>query len=195
MGSQIFHDSILFSQIEFWLLKPSPILYTLCVHTLCVTQSCLTLWNPMNCSPPGSSVYWIFQARMLEWVAISYSMRSFRPRDWTPISCIDRWLFTTELPGKSLLHYNCNYLSGKQTAIYVHTLISQWIFPNIKSARVRCRECTNLEQGLEGKEDSGQKYRLGRNKTKSVLFITGKWEVIVVLHLIYARYTYIHTYT
>ena len=129
-----------------WILviKPSPILYTLCVHTCFVTQSCLTLWNPMNCSPPGSSVYWIFQARMLEWVAISYSMRSFRPRDWTHISCIDRWLFTTELPRKSLV--NCNYLSGKQTAIYVHTLLSQWIFPNIKSARVRCRECTNLEQ-------------------------------------------------
>ena len=49
--------------------------------------------------------------------------------------------------------------------------------------------------GLEGKEDSDQNYRLGRNKTKSVLFITGKWKVTVVLHLIYARYTYIHTYT
>ena len=49
--------------------------------------------------------------------------------------------------------------------------------------------------GLEGKEDSEQKYRLGGNKTKSVLFITGKWKETVVLHLIYARYTYIHTYT
>ena len=34
-------------------------------------QSCLTLCDPIDCSPPGSSVYEIFQARILEWVAIS----------------------------------------------------------------------------------------------------------------------------
>ena len=38
-----------------------------------VTQWCLTLCNPMDCSPPGSSVSGIFQARVLEWVAISFS--------------------------------------------------------------------------------------------------------------------------
>ena len=38
-----------------------------------VTQSCLTLIDPMNCSPPGSSVHGIFQARILEWVAIACS--------------------------------------------------------------------------------------------------------------------------
>ena len=38
-----------------------------------VIQSCLTLCNPKNCSPPGSSVHGILQARMLEWVAISFS--------------------------------------------------------------------------------------------------------------------------
>ena len=38
-----------------------------------VAQSCLTLYDPMDCSPPGSSVHGIFQARVLEWVAISFS--------------------------------------------------------------------------------------------------------------------------
>ena len=38
-----------------------------------VTQSCLTLCDPMDYSPPGSSVYGIFQARVLEWIAISFS--------------------------------------------------------------------------------------------------------------------------
>ena len=38
-----------------------------------VAQSCLTLSNPMHCSPPGSSVHGIFQARVLEWVAIAFS--------------------------------------------------------------------------------------------------------------------------
>ena len=39
-----------------------------------VTQSCLTLYDPMDCSPPGSSAHGIFQARVLEWVAIAFSI-------------------------------------------------------------------------------------------------------------------------
>ena len=39
-----------------------------------VTQSCSTLCDPMDCSPPGSSIYGIFQARVLEWVVISFSI-------------------------------------------------------------------------------------------------------------------------
>ena len=46
-----------------------------------VAQSCPTLCNPMDCSPSGSSVHGIFQARILEWVAISFSKGSSRPRD------------------------------------------------------------------------------------------------------------------
>ena len=41
-----------------------------------VAQLCLTLWDPMDCSLPGSSVHEIFQARVLEWVAISFSRQS-----------------------------------------------------------------------------------------------------------------------
>ena len=46
-----------------------------------VAQSCVTLCDPIDCSPPGSSVHGILQARMLEWVAISFSRGSSRPRD------------------------------------------------------------------------------------------------------------------
>ena len=53
-----------------------------------VTQSCPTLCDPVDCSPPGSSVHGILQARILEWVAISFSRGSSRPRDWTQVSCI-----------------------------------------------------------------------------------------------------------
>ena len=53
-----------------------------------VAQSCPTLCNPMDCSLPGSSIHGIFQAWILEWVAISFSRRSSRPRDWTPVSHI-----------------------------------------------------------------------------------------------------------
>ena len=53
-----------------------------------VAQSCPTLCDPMDCSPPGSSVHGIFQARILEGVDISFSSRSSRLRDWTQVSCI-----------------------------------------------------------------------------------------------------------
>ena len=51
-------------------------------------QSCSTLCHPMDCSPPGFSVHKILQARILEWVAISYSRGSSRPWDQAPILCI-----------------------------------------------------------------------------------------------------------
>ena len=55
-----------------------------CVHA----QSCPTLCNPIDCSLPGSSVHGIFQARMLEWVAISFSRGSSQPRGQNSVSCI-----------------------------------------------------------------------------------------------------------
>ena len=66
---------------------------SLCVY-VCVC-SCPTPYDPMNYSPPSSCVHGIFQARILEWVAISFSSRSSRSRDQTHISCISctgRWI-------------------------------------------------------------------------------------------------------
>ena len=59
-----------------------------------VAQSYPTLCDPMDCSLPGSSIHGIFQARILEWVAISFSRRSFQPRDWTHVSRIVGRRFT-----------------------------------------------------------------------------------------------------
>ena len=54
---------------------------------LCVcAQSCPTVCDPMDCSLPGSSVPGFLQAKILEWVTISYSRGSFRPRDQTQVS-------------------------------------------------------------------------------------------------------------
>ena len=55
-------------------------------------KSCPPLCNPMDCSPPGSSVYGISQTRILEWVAIPISRSSSWPRDGTCISFIGRWI-------------------------------------------------------------------------------------------------------
>ena len=56
-----------------------------------VAQSCLILCNPMNCSPPGSSVPGIIQARILEWVTIPFSRGSSQPRDQTQVCFADRF--------------------------------------------------------------------------------------------------------
>ena len=61
--------------------------YQVCVWVL-VAQSCPTLCDPMDCSPPSSFVHGILQARMLQWAAISFSRGSYWPRDWTWVSCI-----------------------------------------------------------------------------------------------------------
>ena len=53
-----------------------------------LAQLCPTLCNPVDYSPPGSCIHGILQARILEWVAISFSRGSFWPRDRTQVSCI-----------------------------------------------------------------------------------------------------------
>ena len=67
-------------------------LKTACV---CVSHSVVsTLGGSMDCSPPGSSVHGILQARTLEWVAISFSRESSQPRDQTQVSCTADRCFT-----------------------------------------------------------------------------------------------------
>ena len=59
-----------------------------------VVQSCDPLCDPMDWSPPGSSFHGILQARILEWVAISFSRRSSQPRDRTRVSHVAGRCFT-----------------------------------------------------------------------------------------------------
>ena len=59
-----------------------------------VPQLCPTLCDPMDCSLPGSSVHGIFQAIVLEWIAISFSSGTSQPRDGTQVSCIVDRCFT-----------------------------------------------------------------------------------------------------
>ena len=67
-----------------------------------VAHSCPTLCDPMDCSPPGSSVHWILQASILEWVAIAFSRGSCQPRDWTQVSHTPGRLFTIWATGEVL---------------------------------------------------------------------------------------------
>ena len=71
--------------------------------------------DPVDCSPPGSSVRGILQARILEWMAISFSRGSSGPRDRTPISCIGRPVLY-QLPGKPRVVLALRVLSAPKHA-------------------------------------------------------------------------------
>ena len=74
-----------------------------------VAQLCLTVCNPMDCSPPGSSVHGTLQAKILEWVATSFSRGCSQPRDWTQVTFIASRFFTiwaTRETHKSITNYN-----------------------------------------------------------------------------------------
>ena len=85
--------------LTLWVSCPDALAPTACCMSMCAefvcALLCLTLCNPMDCSQPGSSVRGIFQAGILEWVAISFSRGSSWPRDWNLIFCISctgRWI-------------------------------------------------------------------------------------------------------
>ena len=63
-----------------------------CVHACCLSM--VSLYDPMDCSPPSSSIHGILQARVLEWIAIPFSRGSSQPRDRTQVSCIAGGFFT-----------------------------------------------------------------------------------------------------
>ena len=63
-------------------------------------QSCVALFDLMDCSLPGSSVHVILQARTLEWIAMPSSRVSSQPRNQTHVSCIAGGFFTAEPPEK-----------------------------------------------------------------------------------------------
>ena len=77
----------------------SSIIIFLCfkfLHVCSVTQSCPALCDPVDCTPPGSSVHEIFPERILEWVATTSSRGPFWPKDGTQVSSIAGRFFSTE---------------------------------------------------------------------------------------------------
>ena len=102
----------------YTLLKLSQNHFT-CGCMCVVPKPCPTLCDLMDCSPPGSCVHEIFQARILEWVAISFSWLSSQPRDWTWVSCIaDR--FSTDWATREAHSYRHPNVYIVERTIYLH---------------------------------------------------------------------------
>ena len=102
--------SAIFLPSFFFILSVPPC----CMHAK-LLESCLTLCSPTDCSPPGSSVHGILQARILEWVSISFSRGSSCSRGWThcpmspasasdslPLSHLGSPTSASEMPSNSL---------------------------------------------------------------------------------------------
>ena len=94
------------------------------VRVVLVAQSCLTLWDPMDCGPPGSSVHGIFQARILEWIAILFSRGSSWPRDQTWVSCIAGRFFTIWATGEvRFLNFQSSFAPYKRPLQFLRSFI------------------------------------------------------------------------
>ena len=99
--------------VKFWLLLFS---FKKWIES---AQLCPTLCDPMDCSPPGSSVHGILQARILEWVAVPFSRGSFQPRDRTQVSNNAGGFFTSWATREARL------------CIYLHPSTHPFIHPSI----------------------------------------------------------------
>ena len=77
-------------RIIFYVLSGSRNIKLFFRHSKLLLSHIQLFYDPMDCSPPGSSVHGILLARTPEWVAISFSRRSFQPSDQTCVSCICR---------------------------------------------------------------------------------------------------------
>ena len=88
----------------------------ICMFT---TRSCLALCDPMDCNPPGSSVHGLFQARILERVALSFSRGSSQHRDRTCVASptLAGRFFTTKPPGTPLSLYFLDEFFGPQVSV------------------------------------------------------------------------------
>ena len=121
--------------------------------------NCVWLCDPTDCSPPGSSVHGIFQARTLEWLAISSSRKPSWPRDQTGVSsCISGGFFTSEPLGSLFEPHGHEFLlnvyvqiilgdfEGQKDETFCSTSGSPWlILPNVGVEAL----CSTFEERIE----------------------------------------------
>ena len=126
-----------------------------CTHAKSL-QSCLTLCNPMDCHPPGSSVHGVSQARILEWLALASSGGSSQPRNRTCLSCVsctDRRVLYLEQVGVGRASQQPEGISGRSEKL---------TSPGSKSEHLAGFPELEMEVGsrVSGREDYGSQGQL-----------------------------------
>jgi len=89
-----------------------------------VTQSCPALCDSMDCSPPNSSVHGLFPIWMLDWIAMSFSRESSRPRDQTRVFCIS-------CTGRWILYHWATWKTHVCLCVYICSLIIRNLLQNL----------------------------------------------------------------
>ena len=133
------------------------------VSMLCSFSS-IWLCDPMDYSPPGSSIQGILQERILKWVSMPSSMRSPQPRDWTHVSSVswtDRWVL-----------YHCQHL-GSPTCIHIrHEIMNGKLWLNTSGVWPETLFQTSFQQLLKllvFRSDLGYKGAEGQEQFTSLL--------------------------
>ena len=110
-----------------------------------VAQPCPTLWDPMDCSLPGSSVHGILQARILKWVALPFFRGSSQPRDRTQVSHIASGFFTVWATKDKFTKFSISNQHGKNT---LSSLVAQTV-KNLPAMWETWIQSLGLEDPLE----------------------------------------------
>ena len=140
-----------------------------------VTQSCLTFWDPMDGNLPSSSVHRIFQARVVEWVAISFSRRSSWPRDRTQVSRLVGRCFTIWATREDLfLPYFSSFLTCRIT------IGEQWITKNNQNTIRRTGDFYMFSEDNPMRKE--RKYLWHVNGERFSKFFLGTGKLIVDKH-------------
>ena len=128
-----------------------------------VAKSCTGLWDSLNCSLPVSSVQGISQARILWWLAISFSRGSSRPRDWNCISC--RWILYRLATRKPTFHFKPMHFRGRAT-------------PHPKSGAAAERSSPKLKEqwqrGHKRAQRSYSTFKVRRGSHEGIPLVQGK---------------------
>ena len=125
-------------------------------------QSCPTPCNPMDCSLPGSSIHGIFQARVLEWVALSLSRISSRPKDQTQVSCIAGRQFAVWATGEA-----------QDQGFRIYSRAHQHDPPPLLPHPVLASNRTALEPHQEGPAGSARHSRATTSVSTSLVLLSG----------------------
>ena len=112
------------------------------IHACSVAQSCWVLWDSMDCSPPVSSVHGVFQARILDWVAMPSSRGSSRRRYQSPISCVS-------CIGTWILYYSATWeaLGMSNKGCFRHNL-GAWILGVHRAPHINYKWHTFVKAGV-----------------------------------------------
>ena len=129
-----------------------------------VAQSCPTLCNPMDCSLPGFSIHGIFQARVLEWVAISFSRGSSQPRDQTHLLHCRQTLYSLSHQETKTLVFSCMELSHIIPKVCLSLVSGPCYASFLHSARLPCavpkRTCWGKNSGRRSSSALGAQVSL-----------------------------------